>query len=146
MENTTNNFPQLDPLTPSTKKLDKKGVIILVVSLILSVIFFIIGFASLGGKKLEVGVSRTDSVDSYEYVTYKFKAEQSGCYILYVDNANLVSCEGEYSDYSWGTASYNKIPYSFDSGYIFVFSSDTTYTFEVYTQNSEITLLIEYHY
>ena len=54
MEVTMNNIPETNNVAPTKKGLDKKGGVILVFSLILSLIFFIIGFVSLGGKTLKL--------------------------------------------------------------------------------------------
>lgn len=142
MDITMNNIPEMGNVTPNKKRLDKKGGLILVFSLILSLIFFIIGFVSLGGKTLKLDEIRTDSVSAYEYVDYKFTPEASGYYLLKLDDATLSHCEDEYGySRSWNLLS----PYG--TGYDYVVEihlySGETYTFELFTQDDEITILIE---
>lgn len=146
MEHNMNNIPEMETISPK-KKLDTTGGIILVISLILSVIFFTIGFFSFGGKELQLNEERTDSVESYEYTTYEFTPEYSGYYVLYLEDAILSSCADENGDRGSYTSlpSYD-LPSGYDHGYYVYIPGRTTYSFEVYSQDDEISLIIQNFY
>ena len=146
MEN-MNNIPETNEQLYPKKGLDKKGVVILIISLVLSVVFFTIGFISLSGKKLELYETITDSVEEYEYVEYKFTPESSGYYAVYVDGARVTGCEDEDGDYITYTRISNfTASLNYDYACYFYLSIDITYTIEFYTQDDEISILLERYY
>ena len=143
MEN-MNNIPETSELSPSKKSFDKTSWAILIISLALSIVFFVIGFSSLGSKKLELYEVKTDSVEAYEYEAYEFTPENGGYYVLYMEGASLSYCEDEDEDsISYSSLPSYEISSSYDYGYVVYIPRGTTCVFNIYTQESEITLYLD---
>ena len=110
---------------------DKKGVVILIITLILSAVFFIIGAVQLGGggyrgpysqyQELSLNTSKYNYDVSYGgSASYRFKPTSSGYYKVSVYNGSFDYCYDE-------SGSSKSIYYNSSSG--------QTKTYEVYLSN-----------
>lgn len=97
--------------TPTEKKLDKTGKIILITSLVLSLIFFIIGFVNLSTINLELSESRYISTEPDEDITVKFKAPYDDVLYICLEDAYLEGVSNTSAEelYSSGYTEYDHV-------------------------------------
>ena len=129
----------------SKTSLDKKGLTILITSLILALVFIFIGTIILIAPALEdsssnnSGNSKPSTVETvysgstkyiYKtgYVEYEFTPTSTKSYSLYFDDCEIVSITDEYGD----DVRYNEYS-SYTSAYLY---SYTTYTIRIYSNYS----------
>ena len=120
-------------------RITKAGSIILVLSLILSTLFIILGIVTLSkeeNKTIWVYEDTTSrlSVDSYEYYELKFRPNYSGRYTINMDGAYIIDI------ISSGTKVYTKSNNddSYDYSYQVNLTANSTYTIKVYAKSNRI--------
>ena len=137
--------------------LDKKGLIILIVSLILAITSIVTGIILFDVDEVDyrepssedyyyisTGSSYTYDVDSYEYVTFEFSSYYSGNYLIKINGAEVYSVK---DNYGYTLSTYSEYGYSYDEVESVYLNSYTTYKVRVYTGSNydNITIRVDYY-
>ena len=140
-------------MSTTAKKLDKKGVAILVINLILSFIFILSGimvasddydddddyYGGSSSSSLTLNSTTVKYTSSYNYYSFTFYPTSSQYYNIYIDDGEVISVT---DSYGYTKTLYGESSYSWDEAYEVYLSSYTTYTIRVYAKSSSITILI----
>jgi hypothetical protein len=146
-----------DEVATKAKKtvLDKKGLVILLVSLILAIASIVTGIIlfdvdeddyrepSESTYYINTSSSYTYDVDSYEYITFEFSTYNSGNYLIKINGAEVYSVK---DNYGYTLSTYSEYGYSYEEVKRVYLDSYTTYKVRVYTGSNYGTVAIRVDY